>query len=322
MIKGYFIITLRAVFASLNTPVATCAGLVVATLLVGCASGLPDERRYGYALPVQPAPDVWPAKPTPLAKPTLTYGGMTVRFLETPSGTGAQIEAVDASNGAQRWQSRLPLPLLVSVYNRTETSFVTDATLLPAGNSLLATYRFFVPPQSEPNRTGVRAATYYWEFAILDSTTGRLLRHERLPAPASELGFVFVGDIWLQIDNTRHETSRLDAATGERLWRHSGMFHVSALTSQTIGLYRHILGDRWSVAVLNINTGQALFEQTFDALPMQTIRAVTYRDGIAYVEFGAQYEFNIELGARYQSYTVAFDATSHKALWRSAFSTN
>lgn len=294
--------------------------LIVVPLLSACTMGLPDEKRYGYALPVQPAPDVWSAKPPPPAMPTLNHGGMIVRLADASSGSGIPIEAVDAATGEHRWQTTLPVPTLVSVYNRNETSFVTDTALLPAGTRLLATYRYFTPPQPEANGTGVRAAAYFWQYAIIDAATGRLLRHEQLTAPASERAFVLVGGVWLLIDNARQETSRLDAGTGERLWRQAGLFRVSVLTSQTVGLYRHILGDRWNVAVLDINTGRALFEQTFDALPMQTIRAVTCRDNVAYVEFGAQYEFNVELGARYQSYTVAFDAASKKPLWRTDFS--
>lgn len=310
--------TLRVVIGRIGARAAGWGGLVAMMLLTGCASGLPDEKRYGYALPVQPAPDAWPAKPPLLAMPTIANAGSIFRFVDQPVGTGTQIEAIDANSGRRRWQTTLPIPVLVSPYNRNETSFVTDATLLSAGSQVLATYRFFAPPQHEPR--GVRPANYYWEFAILDATTGRLLRHERLPAPASELSYLLVGRTWLLTDSKRHETSRLDVSTGERLWVHAGLFGVSVLTAQTIALYRHILGNRWSVAVLDINSGRAIFEQTFDALPLQTIRAVSYRDNVVYVEFGAQYEFNVELGARYQSYTVAFDANSKKALWRTAFS--
>ena len=309
--------TPRAVIGRIGARAAGWGGLVVMTLLAGCASGLPEEKRYGYALPLQSAPDVWPAKPPLVAMPTITHSGSIFRFVDQPIGADQQIEGIDATSGRRRWQVTLPVPLLVSPYNRNETSFVTDATLLPAGSRVLATYRFFAPPQPEPG--GVRPASYYWEFAILDANTGSLLRRERLPAPASELAYLFVGGTWLLTDNKRHEISRLDASTGERLWVHAGLFRVSNLNSQTIALFRHILGDRWSVAVLDINSGRALFEQTFDALPMQTIRAVSYRDSIVYVEFGAQYEFNVELGARYKSYTVAFDVKVKKALWRTAF---
>ena len=50
------------------------------------------------------------------------------------------------------------------------------------------------------------------------------------------------------------------------------------------------------------------------------INAVIYKDGIAYVEMGAQKEMHLELGVRYSYYTVAFDAKTNQPLWRTPFS--
>ena len=46
----------------------------------------------------------------------------------------------------------------------------------------------------------------------------------------------------------------------------------------------------------------------------------TVKDGIAYVEMGAQKEMHLELGIRYSYYTIAFNAKTNKPLWRTPFS--
>lgn len=310
-------------------PAGITAVLLCGALLAGCASGLPDERRYGFSLPVRPAPavDVSGVPPSG-AKPTVTRAGATYRLVEAPGNADAgaaensilQIEAVNATSGRALWRTPLPAPKLVSIYDHKVTSFTADATLLVAGERILATYRLFIAPQYERDGRGVSAAKFHWEFAIVDATSGRLIRHQRLALPAAEMAFVYVGDLWFLTDSTRQQTTRLDPATGEPRWSYPGLYRFSRAAANTLGLYRHILGDRWSVAVLDAETGRELFAQSFPDLPMQTIEGVAYQDGTVYVEFGAQYAYNVELGARYQRYTVAFDARSQKPLWRTAFS--
>jgi len=310
-------------------PAGITAILLCGALLAGCASGLPDERRYGFSLPVRPAPAVAVSGVPPSgAKPTVTRASSTYQLVEASGNTDAgaadnsflQIEAIHANTGRALWRTPLPAPKLVSIHDRKVTSFTADATLLVAGERILATYRLFIPPQHERDGRGVSAARFHWEFAIVDATSGRLIRHQRLALPATEMAFVYVGELWFLTDSTRQQTTRLDPATGEPRWSYPGIYRFSPPTANALGLYRHILGDRWSAAVLDAETGRELFAQSFPDLPMQTLQGVAYRNGTAYVALGAQYDFNVELGARYQHYTVAFEAGSPRPIWRTAFS--
>lgn len=314
---------MRSWITLLSLPILICGALLIS----GCVDGLPERSRFGYSLPVRTDADVRVASNA--ARPTNEVAGtkgQVYRIIDmVPTSVDSAevgLSATSSVDGQTLWRAPLPVPSLTSIHNRNEKSFVTDTALSLNADRLLATYRFFVPAQNEPNGMGTSAPTYFWEFAIFDAGNGRLIRHERMQTPSPEVSFALLGEHWFVTDSKSHKTMRMDPATGDKTWVQGGQYFFSDLTDQTIGLYRHTLGYRWRATVLDLKSGEVRFDLVFEDLPMQVIRRVGYHDGIAYVEFGAQYEFNVELGPRYHYYTVAFDATTRMPLWRTAFSAN
>ena len=302
-----------------------CLGLAALGLLSvsACVDGLPEKDSFGYALPVRPDTDVWTAsRASRPSNEVVSQRGHIYRVVDlvpTADGVaGVGISATNTANLQTMWLVPLPVPALTSIHNQNEKSFVSDTSLMLAGDRLLATYRFFAPAQYEPDNMGTSAPTHFWEFALFDASSGRLIRHERMPHSSKQIAFTLLGGHWFATDNKTHETTRLDPATGDKFWVHGGLFFFSDLTEQTIGLYRHTLGHRWRATVLDLATGKERFDFVFEALPMQIIRRVGYHNGITYVELGVQYMFNVELGPRYKYYTIAFDSATNKPIWRTA----
>jgi outer membrane protein assembly factor BamB len=295
------------------------------SLLGGCAASLPDEKRFGYDLPVNTqtiaAANASEARRAPFG--SVKRDGIEyladVRVSHSGQPAIAGIAAETVATGVLLWHTPFPVPALVSMYDRNEKSVVSNSSVMLAGNRLLVTYRFIIPPQNG-GVMGVSAKETFWQYAILDAATGQLLRQERMSAPAPQIEFVQLGGAWFVTDSKRNETARYEPTTGKPLWAYSGVLKFSTVTADSVSLYQNTDGEQWRIIVLDLATGQPIFEHMFAALPLQTLNEVLYHNGQVLVEFGAQYIYNFELGPLYQTYTMAFDARTRKPLWRTPFS--
>ena len=124
----------------------------------------------------------------------------------------------------------------------------------------------------------------------------------------TQVRFVVIGHHWFSIDDRLRQTVRLDATTGAVLWTYADSLPVATVTEGAVSFYKKINDDVWQVTAIDLATGAVIFDQRLQKLARHIVKGVLARDGWVFVEFGAQYDWDLARGAKYRTYSVAFDA--------------
>lgn len=293
------------------------ANLVVAPFLLGVSSAatLTEKERFGFGLPVDTQTAIWTKHLTTRDPARLAIVHQGIEFLSRDEfknidkGVGRGISARKVASKEIIWHT--PFPAETPGAPQSDTRQIESSTLVLRGNRLLCTY-LVTPGEGAANGR-------FWEFVIVDTATGKIVRRERAKVAVPQVQFTIIGDYWFVTDERAKKTFRLEPATGEPLWTHDDVLKFSALTEQSISFFQGRPGATWQVTALDLFTGKTLFSQRFDRIDHHIIKGVLARDGRVFVEFGAQYDWNLERGAMYRTYTVAFDATTGKPIWRTKF---
>jgi outer membrane protein assembly factor BamB len=294
-------------------------------ILSACDLSSPKEQeRFGYSLPIDSTTAIW----TDYFTKRNWHNSITVdNLLFTPKDEHKNLTAfenqgigvIDLNTNQVLWQTPFPVEKLVSRYNLNDTSYVTSSSIILKNNRLFCSYLHIIPPQVKGSNDADTKPKDFWEYVILDAQTGKLLKHERMPETRYLNEFIIINDDWFISNRKNNQFSHLDPASGQKYWSYPELLTVSTVTENAVSFYKKQHNDTWQVKVLDLNTGQLLFDYHFDHFLKHIIKGVLYRKGIVYVEMGAQYEMNLELGTKYRTYTVAFDAKSGKPLWRTPF---
>jgi len=288
------------------------------------ASGPSERDRFGYALPVNSTTAIWTNHLTPRNwNDNVVHEGIeyfprdSYKNLDKSKLRGVVARKVGASEPL--WRTPFPPETTGADADRDDRVIESSAVVL-RGNRLLCTY--LVTPPAKLGTTGPSAPSApprYWEFVILDAATGKVLRRERASAPTPQVNFVMVGDVWFAMDERAQQTLRLDPASGAPIWTHPAVLRVSTVTEQAVSSFRKIDDSSWQVTALDLATGAVMFDQRLTGLSGHIVKGVIARNGHVFAELGAQYDWNLERGAKYRTYSVAFDARSGKPLWRTPF---
>jgi outer membrane protein assembly factor BamB len=292
--------------------------LLIAALLpqwAQAASGLPEAQRFGFALPVDAKTPIWTNHITVRnIRDSVTSNGVEFISIDTFKNIGKGpergVSAVNSTTRQRVWHTPFPSETTNSASSKDERQ-IESSTLIQRGNRLLCTY--LVTPN-------VRAPKVrFWEFMILDTASGKVVRRERTKIAIPQVNFTIIGDYWFVTDERAAQTLRLEPGTGEIIWSHPDVLKFSTVTEKAISFYKRIRDDAWQVTALDLDTGKPLFNQRFERLDRHIVKGVLARDGSVFVELGAQYDWNLERGAMYRTYSVAFDAATARPLWRTPF---
>lgn len=288
------------------------------------ASGPAERDRFGYALPVNSTTAIWTNHLTPRNwNDSVVHEGIeyfprdSYKNLDKSKLRGVIARKVGASEPL--WHTTFPPEVAGADTDRDERLIESSAVVL-RGNRLLCTY--LVTPPAKPGTTAATAKAApprYWAFVILDTASGKVLRRERANAPTPQVNFVMVGDVWFAMDERAQQTLRLDPASGAPIWTHPAVLRVATVTEQAVSSFRKVDDSSWQVTALDLATGAVIFDQRLTGLSGHIVKGAIARNGQVFAEFGAQYDWNFERGAKYRTYSVAFDAHSGKPLWRTPF---
>ena len=292
--------------------------LLIAALLplsAQAAPGLPEAQRYGFALPVDAKTPIWTNHLTVRdIRDGVTANGVEFitrdAFMNGDKGVQRGVSALNATTRKPLWHTPFPAETANPAVSKDERQ-IESSTLIQRGNRLLCTYIV------TPNATAPKVR--FWEFMILDTATGKVVRRERTKVAIPQVNFTIMGDYWFVTDERAAQTLRLEPGNGEIIWSHPDVLKFSALTEKAISFYKRIRDDAWQVTALNLDTGKPIFNQRFERLDRHIVKGVLARDGSVFVELGAQYDWNLERGAMYRTYSVAFDAATARPLWRTPF---
>jgi outer membrane protein assembly factor BamB len=279
------------------------------------ASELPEAQRYGFALPVDAKTPIWTNHLSVRnIRDGVTSNGVEFISSDTFKNIGKGLErgvsAVNATTKQRAWHAPFPSETITAAGSKDERQ-IESSTLILRGNRLLCTY-LVTPNAAAPK---VR----FWEFMILDTASGKVVRRERTKVATPQINFTIIGDYWFVTDERAAQTLRLEPGTGEIVWSHPDVLRFSALTEKTISFYKRIRDDAWQVTALDLDSGKPIFNQRLERFDRHIVKGVLARDGSVFVELGAQYDWNLERGAMYRTYSVAFDAATARPLWRTPF---
>jgi len=279
------------------------------------AAGLHEAQRYGFGLPVDSKTPIWTNHLTVRnIRDTVRSNGVDFissdTFKNIDKGAERGVSAVHATTKQRVWHTPFPSDTANGASNKDERQ-IESSTLIQRGNRLLCTYIV------TPNVTAPKVR--FWEFLILDTATGKVVRRERTKIAIPQVNFTIIGDHWFVTDERAAQTLRLEPGTGEVMWSHPDVLKFSAVTEKAVSFYKRIRDDAWQVTALNLETGKPIFNQRLERLDRHIVKGVLARDGSVFVELGAQYDWNLERGAMYRTYSVAFDAATARPLWRTPF---
>lgn len=297
-------------------------------ILTACDLSSPSEQeRYGYDLPIDTTTSIWNNYLTDRAwSDSIMVDKIAFltrdEYKNTNTFDNQGVGAIDTPTGQVLWHTPFPVKVLHSIHNHDEKTYIQSSSLVLAGDRLFCAYMVTIPPQNLANNQGTSEEESFWEYIILDAQTGKILRNERAKLPNPTFSYQLIGTYWFALDREAKQTIRLDPATGEKMWTYNDILSFSTFNDRSMALYRNNFNDKCQVTVLDVATGKPLFDKQLENFSKHVVRGVLYRADTAFVEIGAQYEMNFELGSRYKTYTVAFDAKTQKPLWRTPFFSN
>lgn len=299
---------------------------ILSWLISACGLSSPKENeRYGFELPVDSTKAVWKNYLTTrswhdsiLLKNRLYLPRDEHKHRQLLSKQG--IALIDQATQKVVWHTNFPVEKTVSAYDSAQHSYVTSSTLILENDRLFCAYLHVVPPQRTGTTDLDKNPKDRWEYVIMEASTGKIIRKEKMPDARNAYDFIIVGDYWF-IQDTRHQTlSRYSPQTGARLWSFPTTVTLSTIANGTVSFLKRIDSQTWQTIVLELDTGKVLFNKRFEKLDKHVISALIYKDGTAYVEMGAQKDIHLELGTSYAYYTISFDTKTNKPLWRTPFS--
>lgn len=299
---------------------------ILSWFLSACGLNSPKENeRYGFELPIDSTKAIWKNY---LTTRTWHDSIKTGNWLYLPRDehkhtqllANQGIALINQATQKVIWHTDFPVEKTVSVYDSSQPSYVTSSTLILEGNRLFCAYLHVIPPQQKGTTDLDKNPKDRWEYVIVEASTGKIIRNEKMPDTRNAYDFIIVGDYWF-IQDTRHQTlSRYSPQTGTRLWSYPINATLSTIANGTVSFLKRIDSQTWQTIVLELDTGKVLFNKRFEKLDKHVISALIYKDGTAYVEMGAQKDMHLELGISYAYYTISFDTKTNKPLWRTPFS--
>jgi hypothetical protein len=294
-------------------------------LLSACNVSTPTEQDYfGYDLPIDTITNILEEKQPSNIVP---QEGSIQFFARDNFANHEYLEAdgigaIDTLTGQLAWQTPYPEEVLVSIYNKNDSSYISSEKIILDGNKLLCIYKHCIPPQQ--GATTTTNETFY-KYIILDSKTGQLLKKDAMKLPIKEIEFVVIGNYWFIKNFTENTISLYNTATGDALWTYSQVFqNIKSVNGQTVSLFNDNLDNTWQITVLNVATGKPVFEKKIEDFEKHRITNIWCKDDKVLVDMGAAYEINPlgAIGVKYKTYTVAFDLKTTKPLWRTNFVKN
>gem|GEM_PF-6489649 len=299
---------------------------IISWFLAACGLSSPKEtERYGFDLPIDSTKAVWKDYLTDrFWHDTILIDNQL--YLPRDQNKHKQllekqgIALMDAQTRKVRWHTDFPVEQTVSAYDSNQHSYVSSSTLILEKNRLFCAYLHIVPPQQIGKTDLDKNPKDGWEYVILEASTGKIIQKAKMPEARNSYDFVIVGDYWFIQDTPHNTIGRFSPATGKRLWGFPSKAKISTIANGAVSLIKRIDKQSWQAIVLDLDSGSVLFSKLFENLDKHVINAVIYKDGIAYVEMGAQKEMHLELGIRYSYYTIAFNTKTNKPLWRTPFS--
>jgi outer membrane protein assembly factor BamB len=302
---------------------------LISWLLSACNSSVPSEAAYfGYNLPVQKIDKIWENyEPLRIGQMQWATEG-SVQFIAQDNFTNPKIftfdgiGALDTVSNQLLWHTAFPEKILVSTFNKNDSSYISSKIGILNNNRLLYTYSHTVPRQANTDQTNTKT---HWKYLILDSKSGEIIKQGGIENSDREAEYLFMANSWFLRNYTKKQISRLNPETGETIWTYNHILRdFASLTDQTVSFFNDNLDDTYQITVLDLATGKPIFEKVIEGFAKHKITNVLCRDDTVFVDMGAAYEIN-PLGAiraKYMDYTVAFDLKTTKPLWRTVFVKN
>ena len=303
--------------------VVLLGGTLLSTMAPASLLSPSESQRYGYGLPVVTTTGIWGGYPAAFIwrghRSTLGLKDHVVdhnveyvvrdSFKNLDKAEAPGVTARSAATKVQLWHAAFPLEPTAGTTQAARQ--IESSTLILRGNRLFCSY--LVTPNS------MTPKVRFWEFMILDTETGKIVRRERSKVAEPQINFTIVGGNWFVTDELSKQTMRLEPATGEPMWTYPRVLNFSSVTDASVSFFRRPETDTWEVESLDIATGKTIFTYRFTGLQKHIIKAVLARDGRVFVEFGAQYDWNLHNGPMYKTYSVAFDVVTRTPIWRTPF---
>lgn len=308
---------------SVNAAIKTGLIMNILSWILGtCNTSVPTEQQYyGYNLPINNTTQIW----TDYKPKTLQPQDGAIRFVARDNYFNKDlmdkdgIGALDTTTNQLLWQTPFPEKPMVSIYNKNDSSYFSSDNIILNNNHLLCVYKHTIPPQQGDYSTSNET---FYKYIILDSKTGKILKKDAMKLPIKEIEFVFIGNHWFIKNHASKQISRLNPNTGVNIWTYNRVLQsFASLNEQTLSFFNDNLDDTWQIVVLNLATGQPIFEKKIENIPKHRITDVLCQDNKVFVAMGVTYEINPlgAIGKKYKDYTVAFDLKSTDPLWRTGF---